>query len=54
MGYYYSSFFIKKLYSTLKNLWKLHLFYESILLKNFPLLKSNYKLSILTVLLLSE
>ena len=47
MVYYHSSFFIKKLYSTLKNLWKLHLFYELILLKHFPLLKSNYELSIL-------
>jgi hypothetical protein len=47
MIYGYSSFFIKKLYSTVKNLWKLHLFYESILLKHFPLLKSNYELSLL-------
>ena len=47
MVYGYSSFFIKKLYSTLKNLWQLHLFYEIILLKEFPVLKSNYELSLL-------
>ena len=47
MVYGYSSFFIKKLYSTLKNLWELHLFYEIILLKEFPVLKSNYELSLL-------
>ena len=47
MIYGYSSFFFKKLYSTVKNLWKLHLFYEIILLKHFPLLKSNYELSLL-------
>ena len=47
MVYGYSSFFIKKLYSTVKNLWKLHLFYETILLKQFPILKSNYELSLL-------
>ena len=47
MIYGYSSFFFKKLYSTVKNLWKLHLFYETILLKHFPLLKSNYELSLL-------
>ena len=47
MIYGYSSFFIKKLYSTVKNLWKLHLFYEIILLKQFPILKSNYELSLL-------
>ena len=45
--YSYSSFFFKKLYSTVKNIWKLHLFYEPILLKQFPILKSNYELSLL-------
>ena len=47
MIYGYSSFFIKKIYSTVKILWKLHLFYEPILLKHFPILKSNYELSLL-------
>ena len=47
MIYGYSSFFIKKLYSTLKNVGKLHLFFERILLQELPILKSNYEISIL-------
>ena len=47
MIYGYSSFFIKKVYSTLKNVSKLHLFFERILLQEFPILKSNYEISIL-------
>ena len=47
MVYGYSSFFIKKLYSTLKNVGKLHLFFERILLQELPILKSNYEISIL-------
>ena len=47
MIYGYSSFFIKKLYSTLKNIGKLHLFFERILLQELPILKSNYEISIL-------
>ena len=47
MIYGYSSFFIKKIYSTLKNVSKLHLFFERILLQEFPILKSNYEISIL-------
>ena len=47
MIYGYSSFFIKKLYSTLKNVAKLHLFFERILLQELPILKSNYEISIL-------
>ena len=47
MIYGYSSYFFKKLYSTVKNLWKLHLFYEPILLRQFPILKSNYEISLL-------
>ena len=49
MIYGYSSFFIKKLYSTLKNIGKLHLFFERILLQELPILKSNYEISILIV-----
>ena len=45
--YHYSSFFFKKLYSTVKNLWKLHLFYEKLLLRELPILKSNYELCLL-------
>ena len=47
MIYGYSSFFIKKLYSALKNVGKLHLFFERILLQELPILKSNYEISIL-------
>ena len=47
MIYGYSSYFIKKLYSTLKNVGKLHLFFERILLQELPILKSNYEISIL-------
>ena len=47
MIYGYSSFFIKKVYSTLKNVANLHLFYEKILLNELPILKSNYEISIL-------
>lgn len=45
--YGYTSIFIKKVYSTLKNVFKLHLFFERILLQEFPILKSNYEISIL-------
>ena len=49
MIYGYSSFFIKKLYSTLKNVGKLHLFFERILLQELPILKSNYEISVLII-----
>ena len=49
MIYGYSSFFIKKLYSTLNNIWRLHLLYTVILLQEFPMLNSNYELSILII-----
>ena len=49
MIYGYSSFFIKKVYSTLKNVSKLHSFFENILLREFPILKSNYEISVLII-----
>ena len=49
MIYGYSSFFIKKLYSTLKNVGKLHIFFERILLQELPILKSNYEISLLII-----
>ena len=49
MIYGYSSFFIKKVYSTLKNVSKLHSFFEIILLRELPILKSNYEISILII-----
>ena len=49
MIYGYSSFFIKKVYSTLKNVSKLHSFFETILLRELPFLKSNYEISLLII-----
>ena len=49
MIYGYTSFFIKKVYSTLKDVGKLHSFFEMILLRELPILKSNYEISILII-----